>query len=263
MIILFMMIVSMIGYFLTEPIKAISTALGLGENETNAELQEIENIRLSSSSLNTGELTFNGEYCMPIETQYGYTITSEFGYRTHPVTGIYNYNTISDYDDYNTFLGALYIENMGLQNSGAATYTVTPDTTNQFVTAVGIPCSWDDEDNTWLPTKIVVTDTKNNDFTLDSYDEIREAAFVTAPGNGFMLRAQDISGFDTSNGIAKVVVTLPGLPQQYKSYDRYGYHENSPGNTDMGGIWGRLTSAVGTGTKSWTNSNHTGVHYRH
>lgn len=89
MIILFMMIVSMIGYILTEPIKAISTALGLGENETNAELQEIENIRLSSSSLNTGELTFNGEYCMPIETQYGYTITSEFGYRTHPVTGIY------------------------------------------------------------------------------------------------------------------------------------------------------------------------------
>ena len=89
MIILFMMIVSMIGYFLTEPIKAISTALGLGENETNAELQEIENIRLSSSSLNTGELTFNGEYCMPIETQYGYTITSEFGYRTHPVTGVY------------------------------------------------------------------------------------------------------------------------------------------------------------------------------
>lgn len=84
-----LLLVSMIIYIIMEPINQILVALGLKENETNAEFNEIQNIRLESGIAETGNLTFNGTYCMPIETEYGYTITSEFGYRTHPITGIY------------------------------------------------------------------------------------------------------------------------------------------------------------------------------
>ena len=84
-----LLLVSMIIYIIMEPINQILVALGLKENETNAEFNEIQNIRLESRIAETGNLTFNGTYCMPIETEYGYTITSEFGYRTHPITGIY------------------------------------------------------------------------------------------------------------------------------------------------------------------------------
>ena len=84
-----LLLISMIIYIIMEPINQILVALGLKENETNAEFNEIQNIRLESGIAETGNLTFNGTYCMPIETEYGYTITSEFGYRTHPITGIY------------------------------------------------------------------------------------------------------------------------------------------------------------------------------
>ena len=87
-IIIFFMIVSIIVYILTAPITAIASALGIESNENNALLQEIENIKSSYSIASIGEITFNGDYCMPIETQSGYTITSEFGYRVHPITGI-------------------------------------------------------------------------------------------------------------------------------------------------------------------------------
>ena len=84
-----LLLVSMIFYIIMEPINQILVALGLKENETNAEFNEIQNIRLEKGVKETGNLTFNGTYCMPIETEYGYTITSEFGYRTHPITGVY------------------------------------------------------------------------------------------------------------------------------------------------------------------------------
>ncbi len=84
-----LLLVSMIIYIIMEPINQILVALGLKENETNAEFNEIQNIRLENGVSETGNLTFNGTYCMPIETEYGYTITSEFGYRTHPITGVY------------------------------------------------------------------------------------------------------------------------------------------------------------------------------
>lgn len=87
--IIILMLVSMIVYILMEPINQILVALGLKEDETNAEFNEIQNIRLESSIGETGNITFNGTYCMPIETEYGYTITSEFGYRTHPITKVY------------------------------------------------------------------------------------------------------------------------------------------------------------------------------
>lgn len=86
---IFLLLVSMIIYIIMEPINQILVALGLKENETNAEFNEIQNIRLENGVKETGNLTFNGTYCMPIETEYGYTITSEYGYRTHPITGIY------------------------------------------------------------------------------------------------------------------------------------------------------------------------------
>ena len=84
-----LLLVSMIIYIIMEPINQILVALGLKEGETNDEFNEIQNIRLENESNETGTLTFNGTYSMPIETDYGYTITSEFGYRTHPVTGVY------------------------------------------------------------------------------------------------------------------------------------------------------------------------------
>ena len=84
-----LLLVSMIIYIIMEPINQILVALGLKEGETNDEFNEIQNIRLENESNETGTLTFNGTYSMPIETDYGYTITSEFGYRTHPVTGLY------------------------------------------------------------------------------------------------------------------------------------------------------------------------------
>lgn len=84
-----LLLVSMIIYIIMEPINQILVALGLKEDETNDEFNEIQNIRLENESNETGTLTFNGTYSMPIETDYGYTITSEFGYRTHPVTGVY------------------------------------------------------------------------------------------------------------------------------------------------------------------------------
>ena len=84
-----LLLVSMIIYIIMEPINQILVALGLKEGETNDEFNEIQNIRLENESNETGTLTFNGTYSMPIETDYGYTITSAFGYRTHPVTGVY------------------------------------------------------------------------------------------------------------------------------------------------------------------------------
>lgn len=84
-----LLLVSMIIYIIMEPINQILVALGLKEGETNDEFNEIQNIRLENESNETGTLTFNGTYSIPIETDYGYTITSEFGYRTHPVTGVY------------------------------------------------------------------------------------------------------------------------------------------------------------------------------
>lgn len=87
--IVILLLVTMIIYIIMEPINQILVALGLKENETNTEFNEIQNIRLENGVSETGSFTFNGTYCMPIETEYGYTITSEFGYRTHPITGVY------------------------------------------------------------------------------------------------------------------------------------------------------------------------------
>ena len=87
--IIILLLVSMIIYIIMEPINQILVVLGLKEDETNAELNEIQNIRLENGVSETGNISFSGTYCMPIETEYGYTITSEFGYRTHPITGVY------------------------------------------------------------------------------------------------------------------------------------------------------------------------------
>lgn len=67
-----LLLVSMIIYIIMEPINQILVALGLKEGETNDEFNEIQNIRLENESNETGTLTFNGTYSMPIETDYGY-----------------------------------------------------------------------------------------------------------------------------------------------------------------------------------------------
>ena len=60
------------------------------KNANSEIFNEIKNLRLENGLHETGSLTFNGTYCMPIEAEYGYTITNEFGYRIHPITGKQN-----------------------------------------------------------------------------------------------------------------------------------------------------------------------------
>lgn len=91
--IILVMVQTMIYYILIEPINLILSELGLKADEINAELNEIQNIRLSSDIGETGNVIFKGKYCMPIEAEYGYTITSEFGYRIHPITNVNKLHT--------------------------------------------------------------------------------------------------------------------------------------------------------------------------
>ena len=71
-------------YILTEPIETFKSFL------FDDKLSIIERIKIENGYLTqSGITTFFGEFPIPIESQYGYTVTSEFGYCTHPITKIY------------------------------------------------------------------------------------------------------------------------------------------------------------------------------
>ena len=53
--IIILLLVSMIIYIIMEPINQILVVLGLKEDETNAELNEIQNIRLENGVSETGK----------------------------------------------------------------------------------------------------------------------------------------------------------------------------------------------------------------
>ena len=161
------------------------------------------------------------------------------------------------FTDYNTSLAGCVIRNDGVADiKPDLIYKATFDQSVQFVTAVGIPCGWDETDNTWLPTKITITTDKNKTYTISAkdgnYSAIREVASLAYPDYGFILRAADIPNFNRTESIASVVVELPGLPKGYKS-SGYPVYEQAGANNAYSGVWGRVRERRGD-KKNGTNT---------
>ena len=76
-------------FFITETIDKIKSFFGFGDDGTalDEDYSYIVQIReenpYTPDALATGELTYNGQFAMPVNNS---TVTSEFGYRIHPVT---------------------------------------------------------------------------------------------------------------------------------------------------------------------------------
>ena len=102
---------------------------------------------------------------------------------------------------------------------------------------MGIPCDWR-EDN---PTEIIVKDNDGNTYTLDA-DDIQTAAdkSISFSGYGFILRATDIPGYDTTKSIESVTVKLPGLSKDYQSSNTWPGFETENGGNCYTGVWGRI-----------------------
>lgn len=160
------------------------------------------------------------------------------------------------FTDYNTSLAGSILTNSGVADiEQDLIYKATFDQTVQFVTAVGIPCGWDEKENTWLPTKITIT-TDEDTYTISAIDEdysdIRDVASLAYPDYGFILRAADIPEFDQTESIVSVEVDLPGLPKGYKS-SGYPVYEQAGANNAYSGVWGRVREDRGE-TKTGTNN---------
>lgn len=75
-------------YILTEPLETFKAFLF-----DDGKLSIIENIKFENGYSHNGIITFFGTFPIPIETQYGYVVSSEYGYRTHPITNVYKLHT--------------------------------------------------------------------------------------------------------------------------------------------------------------------------
>ena len=160
------------------------------------------------------------------------------------------------FTDYNTSFAGATLQNTG---SGAVeeplVYYAEFDQEIQFVTAVGIPCGWDATDNTWLPTQITLKTKEGHTYTLSAedgdYGAIREAASLPYEGQGFILRAADIPGFNPAESIQSVTVELPGLPRGYVgSRSLAEAHsaaepERAVSGCGYTGVWGRVRADRG------------------
>ena len=158
---------------------------------------------------------------------------------------------------YNTSLAGCVITNTGVADiTPHLIYKATFDQTVQFVTAVGIPCGWDETEDEWLPTKITITTDKDTTYTISikdgDYSAIRNVASLAYAGYGFILRAADIPNFDSTESIQSVEVELPGLPKGYKS-SGYPVYEQAGANNAYSGVWGRVRENRGE-TKTGTNT---------
>ena len=161
------------------------------------------------------------------------------------------------FTDYNTSLAGCVITNTGVADiTPDLIYKATFDQNVQFVTAVGIPCGWDETEDEWLPTKITITTDKDTTYTISvkdgDYSAIRNVASLAYPDYGFILRAVDIPNFNRTESIASVVVELPGLPKGYKS-SGYPVYEQAGANNAYSGVWGRVRERRGD-TKNGTNT---------
>lgn len=157
--------------------------------------------------------------------------------------------------DYNTSFSGSVIKNAGTKEIKVPLiYKAVFDQGVQFVTAAGIPCGWDDKENTWLPTKIVITDEDGGVYTMTDPALIRESASQAYQDYGFVLRADQIPDYDTSKSIQSVIAELPGLPEGYSSAD-YPLSEMAGINHCYSGVWGRVRENRGenkTGTNRFT-----------
>ncbi len=186
----------------------------------------------------------------------------EIGITKGDATKVYDYtqklaSSGQPFTDYNTSLAGCVITNNGVADiEQDLIYKATFDQSVQFVTAVGIPCGWDETDNTWLPTEITITTDKNKTYTIsaagEDYSAIREVASLAYPDYGFILRAADIPDFDSAESIVSVEVELPGLPKGYKSSGNPVY-EYAGSNNAYAGVWGRVRESRGE-TKTGTNT---------
>ena len=163
----------------------------------------------------------------------------------------------NSFSDYHTSFAGATLKNLGATAADAdLVYYAEFDQNVQFVTAVGIPCGWDDKSDEWLPTKIIIITDKGKTYTLSAngsdYKAIRAVASLPYDGKGFILRASNIPGFDTTESIASVTVELPGLPQNYQSSDyplveAVSSWDSTSGNRNGGytGVWGRVRDSRG------------------
>lgn len=157
------------------------------------------------------------------------------------------------FDNYNTSFAGCVIQNNGVADiEQNLIYEATFDQTVQFVTAVGIPCGWDEKDNTWLPTKITITNEDDTSYTIEGYEAIRAAARLPYADCGFILRAENIRGFDVSKSIKSVKVELPGLPKGYISSSDPLYESIGKRNGHSG-VWGYVRENRGNETTAQNN----------
>lgn len=83
-IILFLFLFAIPIYILISPLETLRAFVFKEEH-----LSIIESIKQLNGYTTNGTTTFVGEFPLPFEAQYGYTVSSEFGYRTHPITKVY------------------------------------------------------------------------------------------------------------------------------------------------------------------------------
>ncbi len=82
--IFFLFFIALPIYILTEPLEVLKLFF-LKEDDISI----IEDIKQINGYSQKGSITCLGTLPLPFEAEYGYTITSEFGYRTHPITKVY------------------------------------------------------------------------------------------------------------------------------------------------------------------------------
>ena len=176
-------------------------------------------------------------------------------------SNVYNYTKLVNGEekdpflDYNTLFASAKIVNAGVAEiKEELIYEANFGQSVQFVTAVGIPCNWDVSSDAGLPTRIVVTDEENKQYTLSGSNTIRKAAAYAYKDQGFILRAENIPDFDTTKSIQSVKVTLPGLPDEYESVGQFPVFETLNGYHCYTAVWGRVRENVSGSTD--TNTFH-------
>ena len=173
---------------------------------------------------------------------------------TPSLTNVYNFtkqgNEEEDFADYQTLLSGVRIVNKGL---GAIDepliYEATFDTESQFVTAVGIPCGWSATEGNYMPIKVTVKDESGTSHEITDVNTMRAIAFQPYDNHGFVLRAENIEGFDTNKSIQSVTVELPGLPKGYESSGYASFFEGGGLHSPTAGAWGRVQEDVADNTK--------------